>query len=81
MNNAFLQYERSNQTLGMRKGINLAARAAISRAKFQRQAYEKNGKQTMESEWRKGKLKNYRRQSLVFKYKYPVDLPVCFVRG
>ena len=35
----------------------------------------------MESEWRKGKLKNYRRQSLVFKYKYPVDLPVCFVRG
>lgn len=44
--NAFLQYERSNQTLGMRKGINLAARASISHAKFQRQAYEKNGRQT-----------------------------------
>ena len=35
----------------------------------------------MENEWGKGKLENYRTQSLVFKYKYPVDLPVCFVRG
>lgn len=35
----------------------------------------------MENEWGKGKLENYRTQSLAFKYKYPFDLPVCFVRG
>ena len=35
----------------------------------------------MENEWRKAKLENYRTQSLAFKYKYPFDLPVCFVRG
>lgn len=34
----------------------------------------------MENEWGKGKLENYRTQSLAIKYKY-FDLPVCFVRG